>query len=64
MMTCTGIAFIFVHLTCTQPAAPPASTYCQLSKPIYWSAADTRKTKEQADVHNRVWKKLCQRPAK
>lgn len=60
-MTCTGIAFIVVHMTCTQVATPAADTYCQIAKPLYWSANDSRKTKEQADVHNRVWKKLCQK---
>ena len=35
------------------------ATFCQVAKPMYWSAADTRKTKEQADIHNRKGKKLC-----
>jgi hypothetical protein len=61
MMTCTGIAFLFVSMTCTLATSPPADTYCQIAKPIYWSPGDSRKTKEQADVHNRVWKKLCQK---
>ena len=59
-MTCTGFAFIFAHLTCTQPAPPP-DTYCQIAKPVYWSRNDTRQTKEQVDRHNRVWKRLCAR---
>lgn len=57
-MTCTGFAFIFAHLTCTQPAPPP-DTYCHIAKPVYWSKSDTRATKEQVDRHNRVWKRLC-----
>ena len=56
-MTCLGLLFIF-H--CAQPApAAPASTYCQIAKPIYWSAQDTRQTKEQADRHNAQWKAVC-----
>lgn len=42
-----------------QQAAPPASTFCQIAKPITWSADDTRITKEQINAHNRAWKKLC-----
>ena len=57
-MTCTGFALFLVHLNCTPPAAPP-DTYCQIAKPIYWSSKDTRITKEQADKHNRIWKRLC-----
>ena len=59
-MTCTGFAFFFVSLTCTQ-AAPPADTFCMIAKPIYWSAKDTRRTKEQADIHNRKLKR-CKSP--
>lgn len=56
-MTCTGFAFFFVSLTCTPAAPPPADTFCQIAKPIYWSAKDTRRTKEQADIHNRKLKR-------
>lgn len=56
-MTCTGFAFFFVSLTCTPVATPPADTFCQIAKPIYWSAKDTRRTKEQADIHNRKLKR-------
>lgn len=41
------------------PAGIGSAPYCQVAKPIYWSKDDTRGTKEQADTHNRVWKKLC-----
>jgi hypothetical protein len=40
-------------------APPPASSYCDIAKPIYWSAQDTRATKEAIDTHNRVYKSLC-----
>ena len=39
----------------------PASTYCQIARPITWAAADTRVTKQQIDVHNRAWKRLCRK---
>lgn len=55
-MMCFGLLIMF----CQPQAAPPvADTYCQIAKPIYWDAADTRKTKEQIDTENRKWKKLC-----
>ena len=57
---CFGLLVMF----CQPPAAPPATagaTFCQTAKPLYWSAADTRRTKEQADIHNRKFKALCQR---
>jgi len=42
------------------PAAPSGGvTYCAVATPFYWSSADTRKTKEQADRINRVGKALC-----
>ena len=58
MLTCKGFAFLFVSMTC-QPAGAAPDTFCQIAKPITWSANDTRFTKEQADSHNRVWKRLC-----
>ena len=55
-MLCFGL-FVMV---CQPQAAPPvADTFCQIAKPIYWSAGDDRRTKEQADTHNRIGKKLC-----
>lgn len=47
--------------TMRTPALPATAgaTFCQTAQPIYWSSADTRKTKEQVDEHNRVWKRLC-----
>jgi hypothetical protein len=56
-MMCFGLIIMF----CQPQAAPPvADTYCQIAKPIYWSAFDTRATKEQVDRENRKFKKLCQ----
>lgn len=55
-MMCFGLLIMF----CQPQAAPPQSdSYCQIAKPIYWSAADTRRTKEQIDTENRKFKKLC-----
>lgn len=54
---CIGLGVMFCQV---QEAPKPATdSYCEISKPIYWSASDTRATKEQVDTHNRVWKKLC-----
>ncbi len=58
-MTCTGFAFILVHLTCQQPAASDGATFCQTYAPVHWSSKDTRLSKEQNDKNNRVWKRLC-----
>jgi hypothetical protein len=62
-MICFGILVMVCELTAA-PAPPPASTYCQIAKPMYWSTADTRQTKEQIDTENRKWKKLCSKPTK
>ena len=57
-MTCFGLLFVFV---CDPaPAPPPAAVpYCEVARPIAWSARDTRETKAQADRENRKWKTLC-----
>jgi hypothetical protein len=55
-MMCFGLLIMF----CQPPAPPPVvDDYCETYKPIYWAAADTRKTKEQVDTENRKFKKLC-----
>lgn len=60
-MMCFGLLIMF----CQPPAAPPVvDTYCQNFKPIRWSPADTRKTKEDVDTENRKWKRLCSTPKK
>ena len=60
MMTCTGWALLYVHLTCTPAATPPTDSFCQIYKPVYWSPNDTRGSKKQNDINNRKWKRLCQ----
>jgi hypothetical protein len=62
-MICFGILVMVCELN-GAPAPPPASTYCQIARPIYFSKDDTRQSKEQMDTHNRVWKKLCRPAAK
>lgn len=54
------MCFGFLVMWC-QPSLPaPAPTaFCEIARPIYWSPQDTRKTKEQVDSANRVWKELC-----
>jgi hypothetical protein len=44
---------------CQHQNAAPATTYCQIARPITWTSTDTRITKEQIDAHNRTWKRLC-----
>jgi hypothetical protein len=46
-----------------QPAVAVAP-YCDVARPIYWSAKDTRATKDQADRENAKWKRLCAASAK
>jgi hypothetical protein len=59
-MICFGIGVMVCHsLEDPKPVPPPASTYCQIHKPLQWAPGDTRKTKEQIDDRNRVWKGLC-----
>lgn len=57
-MWCFGILAMYCAV---QQAPPPADTYCKITRPIYWSSKDTRKTKEAADTHNRVYKRLCRK---
>jgi hypothetical protein len=56
---CFGIFIMVCQPRHHQEAPAPISTYCQIAKPMYFSKDDTRKSKEQMDTHNRVWKKLC-----
>lgn len=58
-ITCTGVAFIFASLTCQVPEAKVVDTFCTNYNPVYWSTKDTRSTKEQNDINNRKWKRLC-----
>lgn len=52
-MTCLGLLFI---LWCPSSQPVVVDTYCDKTKYIYWHRDDTRRTKEQADVHNRIRK--------
>ena len=56
-MLCFGILVMWCSVK--QPAVADGATFCQVAKPIFWSAGDTRVTKEQADIHNRKGKRLC-----
>lgn len=57
-MVCVGLLVMWCQSA--QPAAVTAgATFCQVAKPVYWVPGDTRKTKEQADRHNRIGKRLC-----
>jgi len=52
---------------CAKQAPEPVlavAPYCDVYKPILWSANDTRKTKEQVDTENRIWKRLCDKADK
>jgi hypothetical protein len=47
---------------CAKQQAEPgvaAAPYCEVARPVYWSAKDTRATKEQVDRENAKWKRLC-----
>lgn len=55
-MLCFGIILMVCQL---QQQPVPVDTFCQIYKPVYWQASDTRKTKEQNDTNNRKWKRLC-----
>lgn len=58
-ITCLG--FLIFFQCQLPPTPPPADTYCQIARPIFFSKNDTRETKEQIDIANRKWKALCQR---
>lgn len=58
-MLCLGFLFVFA---CQAPALPPAQSaaaFCAVARPILWSAADTRASKEAIDEHNQVGRQLC-----
>ena len=61
-MLCIGLLVMWCDVAALKPPIPPATagaTFCQIAQPILWSASDSRVTKEQADEHNRIGKKLC-----
>lgn len=55
-ITCLGFLVFF---SCEVPERAPADSYCQVARPVYWHASDSRKTKEQVDRENRKYKRLC-----
>lgn len=59
----TGFCIGFIYSQCFEtkkPEPPPqGALFCQVAEPFLWSPNDTRKSKEQADTHNRKGKKLC-----
>lgn len=56
-LTCFGF-LVFMKCSSTQGLADQAR-FCDVYSPIMLSHADTRKTKEAADIQNRTWKRLC-----
>lgn len=58
---CVGFLFFMACEPHIQ-VVPTPDTYCAQYKPIYFSIVDSRETKEQIDINNRRWKKVC-RPA-
>jgi hypothetical protein len=63
MRSLSGVLLATVLLcACAKQQAEPAiavAPYCAVARPVYWSAKDTRATKEQADRENAKWKSLC-----
>lgn len=61
MMTAATILILGVLASnCAhRPASTSTADPCIAFRPLYWSGKDTRATKDQADSHNRVWKRLC-----
>jgi len=43
-------------------SSPPASGYCLIAKPIYWSVKDTDATILAVKEHNAAWKRTCEPP--
>jgi hypothetical protein len=57
-----ALSILLPVCACAKQQPEPAlavAPYCDVARPIYWSAKDTRKTKEQADRENAKWKRLC-----
>lgn len=64
-ITCKGIAFIIVSMTCQMPEAAPTgkAPFCQVMDQgggkIRPSRRDTRETKERADILNAQYDRDC-----
>jgi hypothetical protein len=59
--SCVVVAMLLLCACAKQQAEPAVAVapYCDVARPIYWSAKDSRATKEQADRENAKWKSLC-----
>jgi hypothetical protein len=59
-LTCTGLAIVVVHLTCTTPEIQvDAARWCRIAQPITYSRQDTAETRRQVRAHNAKWTALC-----
>jgi hypothetical protein len=58
-MLCIGVLVMWCSAASATPPASAGATFCQVAKPHYWTAASTRRDKEQADIHNAKGKALC-----
>jgi hypothetical protein len=58
-MWCFGLLVMYCEAVAPPPAAAAGATFCQVARPHYWTAASTRRDKEQADVHNSRGRVLC-----
>jgi hypothetical protein len=59
LMVLSGVALLCACAKQQAGLAVSVAPYCEVARPIYWSAKDTRTTKEQADRENAKWKRLC-----
>lgn len=57
-MICFGPIVVMWCTLLGNPAAD-AARFCAIYSPVRWSSKDTRGTKEQVDILNRQWKKIC-----
>jgi hypothetical protein len=56
-MVCLGLLVFF---SCSRPTpAVDRLAFCEAYRPIYMAHGDTRKTKEQIAVDNRIWTSAC-----
>ena len=59
-LTCTGFAFIVAQLTCISPEIQvDAARWCEVARPITYSAKDTPETRQQVRAHNARGVAVC-----
>jgi hypothetical protein len=58
-MTCKGFAFLYVSLTCTPVATPPADTFCKIARIIQFEKSTPLKTRQRIIISNRKIQALC-----